>query len=56
MNYYLAPMEGITGRIFRNAYHRCFPDFDKYFTPFITPTDNGKLSPKDYNDIGPEFN
>lgn len=56
MKYYLAPMEGITGRIFRNAYHASFPAFDKYFTPFITPTDNGKLSPKDYNDIGPEFN
>ena len=31
MKYYLAPMEGVTGRIFRKAYHACFPAMDKYF-------------------------
>ena len=35
--YYLAPLEGITTYIFRNAYHRCFYPMDKYFTPFLVP-------------------
>lgn len=32
---YLAPMEGITGYIVRNAFHHQFGGIDKYFTPFI---------------------
>jgi tRNA-dihydrouridine synthase len=34
---YLAPMEGLTYVEYRQAYHRCFPDFDQYFTPFAAP-------------------
>ncbi len=56
MNYYLAPMEGITGRIFRTTYHACFPAMDKYFAPFVTPSDTGRLSPRDFGEIGPEQN
>lgn len=37
MNLYLAPLEGITGHIYRNALHQCFDGFDKYFIPFISP-------------------
>ena len=37
MLFYLAPMEGITGYIVRNAYAHYFPYIDKYFTPFVTP-------------------
>ena len=32
MKYYLAPMEGITGFIYRNAYEKFFHNIDKYFT------------------------
>lgn len=32
---YLAPMEGITGYIYRNAHHKYFGGVDKYFMPFI---------------------
>ena len=35
MKYYLAPMEGLTGYVFRRAYHNHFHNIDKYFTPFI---------------------
>ena len=35
MKFYLAPMEGITGYIYRNAYAKFFNNIDKYFTPFI---------------------
>ena len=38
MLFYLAPMEGITGYIVRNAYAHYFPYIDKYFTPFIPAT------------------
>ena len=37
MRYYLAPMEGITGYVYRRAQHAFFPAFDKYFSPFLVP-------------------
>ena len=36
MQYEFAPLEGITGYIYRNAHHACFPSMDRYYTPFIT--------------------
>lgn len=53
MQFYMAPMEGLTGYVFRNAYHKNFGDVDKYFTPFIT---NKKMNYKEINDIAPEHN
>ena len=35
MKFYLAPMEGLTGFVFRNAYQKHFGNIDTYFTPFI---------------------
>ncbi len=40
MKFYLAPMEGITTYIYRNAYNRYFGGIDKYFTPFIASKKN----------------
>lgn len=56
MNYYFAPMEGITGYVFRNAHKNCFNHIDRYFTPFIVPTQNHKLTSREKNDILPEHN
>ena len=56
MNYYLAPMEGITGFVFRQAYHDCFGGMDKYFTPFLSPNQTGKLGPREGRDVAPENN
>lgn len=56
MKYYLAPLEGITGYIYRNAYHSYFKKADKYFTPFIAPNQKGKFSTRELNDILPEHN
>ena len=53
MQFYLAPMEGLTGYVFRNAYRKNFGDVDKYFTPFIA---NKKMSSKEIRDILPEHN
>ena len=53
MQFYLAPMEGLTGYVYRSAYHKYFPAADRYFTPFIT---NKKMSSRERNDILPEHN
>lgn len=56
MKYYLAPMEGITGHIYRNAYEKFFHNIDKYFTPFIIPNTSTSLKTKELRDILPENN
>ena len=56
MKYYLAPMEGITGYIYRNSYAKFFPSFDKYFTPFIIPNESKSLKTKELIDVQPENN
>ena len=53
MQFYLAPMEGLTGYVYRNAYHKYFPAAGRYFTPFIT---NKKMSSRERNDILPAHN
>lgn len=56
MKFYLAPMEGITGYVYRCASHQFFPYIDRYFTPFITPNQTRKLTSREMNDILPEHN
>ncbi|MCR3757501.1 tRNA dihydrouridine synthase [Clostridium felsineum] len=56
MKYYFAPLEGITGYIYRNAYERFFGGMDKYFTPFIVPTSSEKLTSRELRDVLPENN
>ena len=56
MKIYLAPLEGITGWIFRSAVHECFGGFDKYFVPFIRPNQMGHFSAREKKDILPEHN
>jgi tRNA-dihydrouridine synthase len=56
MKYYLAPMEGITGFIYRNSYGKFFSNIDKYFTPFIVPNNSTSLKTKELRDVLPENN
>ena len=56
MKHYLAPMEGITGHIYRNAYEKYFGNIDKYFTPFIVPNESRSLKTKELRDVLPENN
>ncbi|WP_160675972.1 tRNA-dihydrouridine synthase family protein [Clostridium sp. C8-1-8] len=56
MKYYLAPMEGITGYIYRNAYEKFFHNIDKYFTPFIVTNKGSSLKSKELRDALPENN
>ena len=53
---YAAPLEGITGYIYRNAHHKLFEGVDKYFTPFVTPKPKKGLNARERNDILPEHN
>lgn len=56
MQFYFAPMEGITGYIYRNAHQCFFSNIDKYYMPFIEPKKHGKLKTKEMNDLLPENN
>lgn len=56
MKYYFAPLEGVTGYIYRNAYEAFFGQIDKYFLPFISPTKTKGFTSKELNDILPEHN
>lgn len=57
MDFYFAPMEGITGYLFRNEFHRQFDcGIEKYFTPFLAITHEGISKSKEKKDIAPENN
>lgn len=56
MKYYLAPLEGVTTYVYRNAYHRFFRPMDKYFTPFIVPHQNKKFSTREKKELSCENN
>ena len=37
MMFSLAPMEGLTGHVFRRVHAACFGPLDRYYTPFLAP-------------------
>lgn len=56
MKLYLAPLEGISGYVYRQAYHACYEDADKYFTPFLAPHTKRSFNARERNDLIPEHN
>ncbi len=56
MNFYFAPMEGLTGYIYRNAHNTFFNNIDKYFSPFIIANQSESFKTRELNDILPENN
>ena len=56
MKLYFAPMEGITTYTYRNAHNEMFGMCDKYYAPFIVPTDNERISLRTLRDIAPDYN
>ena len=56
MQIYFAPLEGITGYVFRNAYEKYYGGIDKYFTPFISPHTKKLMDSREKRDILPENN
>ena len=56
MNYYFAPLEGVTGSEFRRAHHRWFPGVDAYYMPFLSPTQDHVFTPRELRNVLPEHN
>lgn len=56
MKLYFAPLEGITTSIYRNVHNQMFGECDQYFSPFLTPTENERLTAKTLRDVLPENN
>ncbi len=56
MKLYFAPLDGVTGFIYRNAFAEFFGGPDKYFAPFISPCHNPKLKGREIKDLLPENN
>lgn len=56
MRYYLAPMEGITGYLFRQAQQEFFRPMDQYFTPFLAPNQNRCMNTRERKEVLPEHN
>ncbi|MBH1939928.1 tRNA-dihydrouridine synthase family protein [Mobilitalea sibirica] len=55
MKFYFAPMEGLTGYIYRNAHNIYFNHVDKYFSPFIVASQRS-FKTREWKDIMPENN
>ncbi|WHH58577.1 tRNA-dihydrouridine synthase family protein [Petroclostridium sp. X23] len=56
MNFYFAPMEGLSGYIYRNAHRIYFNSIDKYFSPFISANESGSFKKRELDDLAPENN
>ena len=59
MNYYAAPMEGLTDRIWRQVHQKWFGAADApmcYYAPFLSPPENRVLIPKKMAELAPEAN
>lgn len=53
----LAPMEGLTGHVFRKVHAECFGALDRYYTPFIAPPRVGDaFAGRACKEIDPENN
>jgi len=53
MQYYFAPMEGLTDSIYRRIHHKYFPGVDRYYMPFISPTIHRQLTHKEDRELPP---
>ena len=51
MNYYFAPMEGLTDSIYRRAHHRFFSGVDRYYMPFLSPTIHRSLTHREDREL-----
>ena len=57
MNFYFAPLEGLTGHVYRSAHHTYYPEgIQKYFAPFILANQSEGFKTKELNDLLPEHN
>ena len=53
MQYYFAPLEGLTDRVYRALHHKYFPGVHRYYTPFFSPTVHRQLTPREAKELPP---
>ncbi len=53
MNYYFAPMEGLTDSVYRRVHCRFFPGITAYYMPFLSPTMHRTLTPREKRELPP---
>ena len=51
MKHYIAPMEGLTDGLFRRLHHTYFPGVDRYYMPFISPTQHRCLTNREAREL-----
>ncbi len=51
MQYYFAPLEGLTDSVYRRIHQTYFPGVHRYYTPFFSPTVHRKLTPKESREL-----
>lgn len=56
MKIYFAPLEGVTDEIYRRVHFECFGGPDKYFIPFISPTQHFTFSSREQKAMSPKEN
>lgn len=56
MQVYFAPLEGVTDSIYRRAHHAMFGGVEKYFIPFISPSESLTFSSREQRAIDPREN
>ncbi len=53
MQYYFAPLEGLTDSTYRRLHHHFYPGIDRYYTPFFSPTVHRELTPREQAELPP---
>lgn len=51
-----APMEGVTGYVYRNLHRAMFGGVDRYYMPFLSANQSRVFSKKEWQDLCPEHN
>ena len=53
MQYYFAPLEGLTDSIYRRLHYQHFGGPDRYYTPFLSPTVHRALTSREQRELPP---
>lgn len=53
---YFAPLEGVTDAVYRQVHRAHFTSPVRYFIPFISPTQNLVLTPRERKNVDPQVN
>ena len=51
MRYYFAPLEGLTDSMYRRLHHTYFPGLDRYYMPFLSPTQHRVLTNREEREL-----